>query len=164
MLIRSATRRDLASIAAIYNAAVAETTATFDTEPRSIEAQQRWFADHDERHPVLVAEIDGAVIGWCCLTRWSPRRAYDDTAETSFYVDAPHRGCGIGRALKTEIINRARRLGYHTLIARVAEGNPVSEHLNREFGFEFVGTLREVGLKFGRRLDVAIYQKMLTDV
>jgi len=95
------------------------------------------------------------------VVEWSDRCAYDGTAETTFYVKSEYRGIGIGRRLKAEIIGQARRLGFHSLIARVAEGSHASLHLNQEFGFEMIGTLRQVGRKFGRLLDVHILQKML---
>jgi phosphinothricin acetyltransferase len=161
MLIRRAQPADAPAITAIYNEAIASTTATFDTEPKSVEERSQWLAAHDERHPVLVAEIDGQVVGWASLSRWSDRRAYDDTAETSFYVAAAHRNQGIGRRLKRAIVDEATTRGFHTLIARVAEGSEASLHLNRSFGFEHVGTLKQVGRKFGRLLDVHILQKML---
>jgi L-amino acid N-acyltransferase YncA len=159
--IRQAELTDAAAIAEIYNEAVLTTTATFDIEAKSVEERAQWLQSHDLRHPVLVAVIGGRVVGWASLTPWSERRAYDDTAETSFYVHSNHRGCGIGRKLKQAIIEEARRLGYHTLIALVAEGADASIHLNESTGFVHVGTLKQVGHKFERRLDVHILQKML---
>lgn len=159
--IRRAELSDLEAITAIYNEAILTTTATFDTEPKAAAERLAWFHSHDERHPILVALLDGQVVGWASLSRWSERPAYDDTAETSFYVHAHRRGRGIGRALKEAIINEASRLRFHSLIARVAEGSEASLHLNETFGFVHVGTLREVGRKFGRLLDVHILQKML---
>jgi L-amino acid N-acyltransferase YncA len=163
LVIRRAERADVPAIAAIYNEAILTTTATFDTEPKSLDDRLAWFDARGDRHPVLVAERDGAVVGWSSLSPYSDRCAYDDTAETSFYVAAAHRGRGIGRQLKLATLAEARRLGYHTLIARVAEGSDASLHLNREAGFALVGTLRQVGLKFGRRLDVHILQILLND-
>ena len=83
---------------AIYNEVVLTTTATFDTEVKTGSERRPWFEAHGERHPILVAESDGGVVGWASLSRWSERPAYDDTAETSFYVKAEYRGRGIGRA------------------------------------------------------------------
>lgn len=159
--IRRAKVEDVAAITEIYNEAILTTTATFDTEPKSIAERTAWLQAHDDRHPVLVAVVEGEVAGWATLTRWSERVAYDDTAETSFYVHSAYRARGIGRRLKAAIIAEARRLKYHTLIARVAEGSAASLHLNQAFGFVHVGTLRQVGCKFGRRLDVHILQLML---
>jgi phosphinothricin acetyltransferase len=160
--IRRAELSDAQAIADIYNEAILTTTATFDTQPKSVEERTQWLQAHDERHPVLVAEVDGQVVGWTSLTRWSDRCAYDDTGETSFYVHSSHRGRGIGRQLKEAIIAEAQRLHYHTLIARIAEGSRESIHLNERAGFVHVGTLKEVGFKFGRRLDVHLMQKMLS--
>lgn len=159
--IRRGVCDDLPAITDIYNEAILTTTATFDTEPKTLEERLQWFQAHDERHPVLVAVLDGKVVGWASLSRWSDRCAYDETAETSFYVKSEFRGQGIGRTLKDAIIEEARRVRYHTLIARVAEGSQESLHLNESAGFVHVGTLKEVGRKFGRLLDVHIMQKML---
>lgn len=159
--IRRARLADAAAIASIYNEAIATTTATFDLEPKSVADREDWLREHDDRHPVLVADVDGQIAGWASLTKYSDRAAYDETAETSFYVASSFRGHGIGRALKTAIIDEARRLGYHSLIARVTAESHASVHLNVEAGFRLVGTLREVGRKFGRLLDVHIMQKML---
>lgn len=161
VMIRRAELPDAEPIAEIYNEAIQTTTATFDTEPKTVAERAQWLQAHDERHPVLVAVADSVVVGWASLSRWSERAAYDDTAETSFYVHSAHRGRGIGRNLKDAIVEEARRLGYHTLIARVAEGSEASLHLNEQAGFILVGTLKEVGRKFGKLLDVHILQKML---
>lgn len=161
VLIRRAKPADVPDITAIYNEAIATTVATFDTEPKTVDDRMAWLESHGERHPVLVAVVDGKVVGWSSLTRWSERSAYDDTAETSFYVHSTHRGRGVGSALKAAIVEEARRLNFHTIIARVAEGSHESIHLNESAGFVHVGTLKEVGRKFGRLLDVHIYQKLL---
>lgn len=175
--IRRAVLSDLGAITEIYNEAILTTTATFDTEPKGKEEQMKWFQSHGERHPILVAVIDdiavahrdqkislhrsAKVVGWASLSKWSDRQAYDDTAEGSFYVKAEYRGQGIGRKLQAALIEEACRLGFHTLIGRVAEGSDASLHLSKSFGFVHVGTLKEVGRKFDRLLDVHILQKML---
>lgn len=161
LTIRQATKDDLIGITEIFNEAIEKTTASFFLEPRTVEDMRKWLDVHGERHPVLVAETGDQIVGWASLTQWSERQAYDGTAETSFYVRESHRGQGIGTQLKRSIIEEAKRIGFHTLIARMAEGSDASVHLNQKFGFEFVGTLKEVGLKFGRLLDVHIYQLML---
>jgi L-amino acid N-acyltransferase len=163
LTIRCATLDDAAAIADIYNEAIRSTTATFDTEPKSVEDRRHWLEAHDERHPVLVAEFAGQVVGWAALTQWSDRPAYDQTAESSFYVAQPFRGRGIGRALKARLIEEARRLAFHTLLARVAGESEASIRINESFGFRLVGTMQEVGFKFGRRLDVHLMQLMLNE-
>jgi phosphinothricin acetyltransferase len=159
--VRRATRGDLPAITEIYNQAILRTTATFDTEPKNPSDQVGWFEAHGDRHPILVAVLEGRVVGWTSLSAWSDRCAYADTAEISTYVAEGFRGRGIGRRLKAAILDEAVRAGLHTLLARVVEGNAASVHLNEAFGFRTLGVMREVGLKFGRRLDVQLMQLML---
>lgn len=159
--IRHATESDLPAITEIFNEAILKTTASFYLEPRTVEDRQAWFDSHGERFPILVAEATKLVVGWASLTQWSVRAAYDGTAETSFYVKESHRGLGIGTELKKETIAEAKRFGFHTLLARMAAGSDASIHVNQKFGFEYKGTMKEVGFKFGRYIDVHLYQLML---
>ena len=159
--IRRALLSDAAAIAHIYNEAILTTTATFDTEPKTAEERVGWLQSHDDRHPVLVADVDGAVVGWASLTLWSDRTAYSDTAETSFYVHSTFRGQGIGRKLQEALMEEARRLRFHALIARISEDSVESLHLHESTGFFRVGTLKEVGRKFGRLVDVHVLQAIL---
>jgi len=160
-VIRSATLSDLAAINDIYNAAIRDSTATFDTQEKTLKERRQWFEEHGPRFPVLVADVDGQVAGWASLSRWRPKPAYDISAETTFYVAEKFRGQGIGRALKGAIIDKARRLGFHSLIALVTSESTASLHLNKCFGFVEVGVLKEIGRKFDRLLDVVILQKVL---
>lgn len=161
--IRHAVTEDAAAIADIYNEAIRTTTATFDVEPKSAADRLQWLEAHDDRHPVIVAELNGQIAGWASLTKWSDRPAYYQTAETSFYVGEAFRGRGIGSALKERLIEVARRLGFHTLLARAAGESYASIRINESFGFNRIGTMKEVGLKFGRRLDVHVMQLMLDE-
>lgn len=163
LVVRRAELSDAEAIARIYNEAILTTTATFDTESKTVDDRIRWLEAHDDRHPVFVAELNGEVVGWAALNTWSERAAYRDTAETSFYVLEAFRGRGVGRMLKATLVEQARSLGFHTLIARVAQESDVSLHLNTSFGFQRIGTMREVGFKFGRRLDVHLLQLMLDE-
>lgn len=156
--IRYAEIDDAAAIADIYNQAIRTTTATFDTLPKSVEDRVDWLESHGTQHPVFVAELDGEVVGWAALSPWSDRCAYSETAETSFYVSEEFRGQGIGRQLKERILQAGEEIGFHTILARVAEGSDASLHINLSIGFEMIGTMKEVGFKFGKRLDVHMMQ------
>ena len=83
LIIRPAAAADLAAITAIYNDAILQTTATFDTEIQTIADRRRWLAAHGAIHPVLVAELDGVVTAWASLSAYSEREAYAGTAEIS---------------------------------------------------------------------------------
>ncbi|MFB3888800.1 MAG: N-acetyltransferase family protein [Candidatus Bathyarchaeia archaeon] len=160
LAIRKATPKDLEAITEIYNEAILHTVASFDTQPKTMEEQKAWFTSHDQKHPILVAENEGAVAGWASLSKWSDRCAYSDTAEASLYVREGHRSRGIGRKLLHTIIQEGEKAGLHTIIARITEGNAASLHLFKSEGFEQTGIMKEVGRKFGKRLDVHIMQKI----
>ena len=159
--VRKAELSDVDAITEIYNEAILTTTSTFDTEPKTTAERLQWYQSHDKRHPIWVAVIDGIVVGWISLSKWSDRPAYDGTAETSFYVKSEYRGKGIGSTLLQVLVKEAKQLQYHTLIARIAGESYASLHVHENFNFVRVGILKEVGRKFGRLLDVHVLQKML---
>jgi L-amino acid N-acyltransferase len=163
MRIRKAVAADLAEITDIYNHAIQHTVATFDTEPKSMEKQQDWFDAHGQQFPLLVAEENGQVIGWGSLSQWSDRCAYSATAEASLYIKEEERGKGTGKALITELLKDGQKAGLHTVIARIVEGNAASIRLCESLGFTNIGTMREVGRKFGKLLDVHMLQKIFTE-
>ncbi|MCX8006917.1 MAG: GNAT family N-acetyltransferase [Coriobacteriia bacterium] len=158
MEIRPATPEDADAIASIYNDAVLNTTATFDTEPVTPESRRAWLASHGADHPVIVAEEHGAVVGWAALSPWSDRCAYRTSVELSVYVDRRHVRRGIGRALAQHLLGNAPALGVHAVLARICTENRPSIALVEGLGFELCGVQREVGRKFGRWLDVAVYE------
>ena len=157
-IIRIATLGDLSAITAIYNDAIFKTTATFDTEPKKATEQLIWFKAHAEKIPVLVAEFKSEVIGWASLNPYSDRLGYAETAEVSLYVSENHRGQGVGKSLLAQLIATGKENGLYTILARITEGNQKSIQLHHELGFETIGVLREVGIKFGKRIDVHVLQ------
>lgn len=165
MLVRLAERSDLNAINGIYNAEVEASTATFDTEPMSEAARMTWLSEHGSpRHPAVVAVLDEAVVGWASTSAWSQRCAYARTAEVSVYVEARFRGRGVGRALLMDLIQRGRAAGLSVLLARVSLGEgPASVALHEAVGFSRIGTMRRVGEKFGRVLDVELLDLQLDD-
>jgi phosphinothricin acetyltransferase len=159
--LRRATKADLPAINAIYNHYVEHSTCTYQTEPETAEARQRWFDAHDDAYPVTVVQIDGQVVAWGSLSRFHVRAAYKPTVENSVYVHHAWQRRGLGRMLLADLIERARALGYHSIIAGISADQQASVTLHARLGFEPVGQLCEVGYKFDRWLDVLYMQKRL---
>ena len=160
-LIRLATELDLRAIDEIYNWYVPRSTCTYQEAIDPFECRVAWFGRHGERHPVTVAELDGRVVGWGSLSEFRDRSAYRFTCEDSVYVHHDHHGRGVGSALLADLIERARALGYHTIIAGADAEQTASVALHRKFGFEPCAHLKQVGYKFERWLDVVFLQLML---
>jgi L-amino acid N-acyltransferase len=161
--VRRAELKDLEAITDIYNEAVKNTTATFDTQPKTAAQQREWFDKHDEKHPVMVAcegetGLKGRIIGWASLSAYSDRCAYAATAEASIYIKAEERGKGVGRKLSVDILKAGKEAGLHTVILKIAEGNDASINLAESLGFKHIGVMKEVGTKFGKVLDVILMQ------
>jgi phosphinothricin acetyltransferase len=172
MTIREATGVDLAAIDDIYNHYVTSSTSTFQVDPTTPEERRAWFADHGPDHPVVVLEDDGRsvggprvaggrILGWASLNPYNPREAYGRTVELSVYVREGHQRRGIGRALVSELLDRARASRHHVVLAQVAADQSASLGLHRSLGFREVGRLTEVGFKFGRWLDVVLFDRIL---
>jgi L-amino acid N-acyltransferase len=161
MTVRAAGHEDLPRILDIYNREVLVSTATYDTVPRTAAEHRKWFSLHDSDHPVIVAESDGVVAGWASLSPWSDRAAYSRSVEVSVYVAEEHRRKGVGRLLLKELIDAGRAHGHRALLARISADNEASIRLHAELGFDVVGTLKEVGMKFGRTLDVCIMEVLV---
>ncbi|HNQ13545.1 MAG TPA: N-acetyltransferase family protein [Bacteroidia bacterium] len=161
-MIRLAKTTDLKSITEIYNESILNSNATFDTDVKSVEQQELWFNNHSEQFPVSVYEQENTIMGWASLSKWSDRCAYDSTAEVSIYIHHEHRAKGLGKLMLEDLIMRAKQNGLHCLLARITEGNDASIHIHTQAGFSRVGTLKEVGKKFGRYHDVHMLQLLLS--
>jgi phosphinothricin acetyltransferase len=160
-LIRLATVADAQAINAILNHYVTSSTATFLTEPVSLEERIEWLKEHAGVYPVIVAEAQGAVIGWAALSSFRSRAAYRQTAEVSVYVEHNYHRKGVGRALLQELLRRAKALGYHSLIGGCCSESAASIALLDQFGFTRAAHFHEVGRKFARWLDVIFLELIL---
>jgi phosphinothricin acetyltransferase len=163
MEVRLATLDDAAAIRAIYNLEVESSTATFDLVPRSLEDQRTWLAARTGAFSAVVAVESDEVVGFASLSPYKERAAYRTTVEDSVYVRRDQQGRGVGRTLLGHIVEVAAASGFHAVMARIEGGSEASRALHAACGFELVGIEREVGRKFGRWLDIALMQLVLTD-
>jgi L-amino acid N-acyltransferase len=145
MRIRNATNADLPSILAIYNDVVTNTTAIYDERPSTLEERQSWFDSRLRQGlPVLVAELEGEVVGFSSFGEWRSRWGYRYTVEHSVHVRADCRGRGFGRALIEALFPRAATLGMHMMIGHIDSAASASLRLHEKLGFKIVGTFHEV--------------------
>jgi phosphinothricin acetyltransferase len=161
-MLRDATAADLPAINDIYNYYVERSTCTYQLEPETMADRERWFAAHSpDRYPVVVVEVDGRVVAWGSLSKFHARAGYDPSVEASVYIAHDFHRRGLGRMVLSHLVERAQAAGFHTVIGGASADQIASIALQERLGFEKVGHLKEVGQKFGRRLDVVYLQKML---
>ncbi|CAA9529774.1 MAG: hypothetical protein AVDCRST_MAG73-834 [uncultured Thermomicrobiales bacterium] len=159
--VRPAQDADIPAITRVYNQGIADRLATLETEPRDEDERRAWLLGRGERHPVLVAERGGEVVGWGCLNPFSPRPAYRFVADFSVYVGREARGGGVGGALLAALIAAAGRLGYHKLVLAAFPFNEAGMRLYARFGFREVGVYREQGMLDGRWVDTVVMELLL---
>ena len=160
MNIRRAKGTDIEALLAIYNYEVEYGVATLDLSPKTLSEWWGWYNAHNvENHPLLVAERDGAVVGYASLSSYREKEAYKSTVELSVYVHAEHRKEGVATTLMEAILAEAKKdERTHTVVSVITSGNVASEKLHKKFGFEFCGCIKEVGIKFGEYRDIDNYR------
>src|SRR5437588_193926 len=141
--IRTAALRDADAICTIYNQGIVDRAATLESALRTPEERRQWLAARDGRHPVVVADVNGVVVGWASLNQFNPREAYDHVADFSVYVERSWRGKGLGTALLERLIDLARTIGYHKMVLAALSHNEAGASLYRKSGFTRVGVYRQ---------------------
>lgn len=158
-MIRRAEERDINRLMEIYNEAVLHTTATFDTEVKDYADRLEWFQAHQDPHIIMVSETDGQVSGYASLSRYRERKAFDTTVEISVYVDPAYQRQHIGSSLVESVLAYARECSeIHTVISLITGENQASIQLHEAYGFQYCGQIRHAGTKFGKTLDLNIYE------
>jgi phosphinothricin acetyltransferase len=161
-VLRDATEADLPAILAIYNHAVAETTAIWNEVLVDLDNRKAWFEARRARgFPILVAEVEGRIAGYASYGDWRPFDGFRHSVEHSVYVEKDHYGRGLGKALMAALIERARAGRIHVMVAAIEAGNTGSIALHTSLGFRLVGIHHEVGRKFDRWLDLAMMELKL---
>lgn len=162
-VVRPGTLEDLAEIVDIYNHYVRSTAITFDLEPFTVDQRREWFSHYGETgpHRLLVAVAGGRVVGYATTGRFRDKAAYLPSVETTIYLAADAGGRGIGRALYSALFEAVGEEGLHRAYAGIALPNEASIGLHRSFGFTEVGTMTEVGRKFGKWWDVLWMERAL---
>jgi phosphinothricin acetyltransferase len=162
MHIRLATADDLDAINDIYNHYVVHSTCTAQYQPTTPAERRAWFdARQAPRHPVIVGEREGVILGYACLQPYNLREGYRFTVENSIYVRHDVRRAGVGRALLDALIDRARAAGYKNIIASISGDQDASMALHARAGFVEVGRMPKIVVKLDRWLDVVYMQLLL---
>jgi len=157
--IRTAREEDLSAILKIYNHIILNTAAVYHYEAHTMEMRKAWYDGRVQSgFPVFVAEDDGEVVGFSSFGPFRPWPGYKYTVENSVYVAEGQRGKGIGALLMAPLIQSAREMDMHAVIAVIDADNDASVQLHRRFGFEEVGHFKQVGYKFGRWLNLTFME------
>jgi L-amino acid N-acyltransferase len=163
MQIRDAVESDFGQITAIYNDVLTHSTAIYSDRPATREERVAWWQTRlHQGYPVVVALDEDHIAGFATFGDFRAWPGYRYTVEGTVHIHSGSRGQGIGTALLKVIIEKARAIGKHVMIAGVDSENAASLRFLEQFGFERAGELREVGYKFDRYLSLVFLQFWLT--
>ncbi len=162
-LVACSFERHADAILAIFNDAILNSTALYDYQPRTMQNMVAWFeAKRSGNFPVIGLEDEqGKLLAFGSYGTFRAFPAYKYSVEHSVYVQQDHRGQGLGHIILQQLIKAARDQQLHALIGAIDASNASSIALHERMGFQHVGTLPQVGFKFGRWLDLAFYQLLL---
>lgn len=162
-MIRPMEERDLPEVLAIYNDIILTSTAVYINEPQTLKEKKQWYIErHLAGYPLLVYEDEGEVAGFATYSQFRPYPGYNYTMEHSVYVHKAHYQKGIATKLMSELIRIAEEQGVKTLVAGIDGNNIGSVKAHEKLGFEYAGTIKNAGTKFGQWLDLVFYQLHLT--
>jgi L-amino acid N-acyltransferase YncA len=159
--LRPARAGDAEAVCLIYNQGIEDRVATLETEQRTPEERREWMAARGPRHPVIVAESGGVLVGWGSLNVFNARPAYRHVADFSVYVERACRGKGVGHRLLERLIETAREIGYHKMALSTFPTNTGGVKLYERLGFSHVGVYHEQGMLDGQWMDTLIMEKLL---
>lgn len=159
MYIRRATAGDAARIAEIYNWYILNTIITFETDVVSPQEMTNRVQEKTTKHDWLVGEVNQEIIGYAYYGPFRARAAYNHTVESTIYLSQESIGKRFGRALYAQLFESVKDRGFREVIGVIALPNPQSIALHRGMGFAEVGVLKSVGYKFGRYIDVGLWQR-----
>lgn len=157
--VRPALPEDAAAIAAIWNAVIRDTLATFTTQEKD---PQDIAAQISKGTPWWVAVVNNAVQGHATYSQFRGGPGYARTMEHSIHLSKTAQGLGLGRALMTALESHARAAGVHVMVAGVSSENPAGQDFHAKMGYAPCGRVLQAGFKSGRYLDLILMQKILT--
>lgn len=161
--IRPYTKIDCKDILEIINYNIEKTTNIYEYTPRTIKEQENKFnIILDKKYPIIVAEYNSKLIGFGYFSEFREKKAYQYTVEHSIYISNNFQGKGIGKKILLELINLAKTSKFKTMIGVIDSQNTNSILFHEKNGFKNIGTLKNVGFKFNKWLDVTFMQLDLT--
>lgn len=160
-MIREVKLSDAKAIVDIYNYYILNTNITFEEKQLTVDDMEERIIEKTAKHPWIVYERNGQVIGYAYLSGWHSRSAYRYSNEASIYLDRNEKGHGIGRELFSKLLEISKGYGVHTIVSGITIPNKESISLHEKFGFKKIAEFEEIGFKNNKWLNVGYWQKLL---
>lgn len=163
MIIRDAVEGDIPVITEIFNSVIDSSNSVYREERVPQSERLEWFRDKKSHgYPIIVIELEGKVVGYGGFGAFRAAQGYRLTVEHTIHVAEAYRKRGLGRAILTELIQRATAGGYHVIIGAIDSENHGSIKLHEEFGFSECGRIKDAARKHGNYLTLVLMEKVLS--
>lgn len=162
-MIREVKLKDAKEIVDIYNYYILNTNITFEENALTADEMEERIIEKTAKHPWIVYEKDGQVIGYAYLSQWHGRSAYRFSKEASIYLDINEKGNGIGKILFEKLLERAKEYKVHSIVSGITIPNDASISMHEKYGFKKIAEFEEIGYKNNQWLNVGYWQKILWD-
>ena len=166
LTIRAAHPSDASALLSVYAPYVRQTAITFEYDVPNLEEFTNRIEQTLARYPYLVAERNGAIVGYAYASPFHARPAYDWAVETSIYVSQTCCKCGVGHALHDALEQALQAQGILNMNACIAVPKTEDAYLTRnsqEFhahlGYRLVGEFDSCGYKFHRWYNMVWMEK-----
>ena len=160
-MIREVKLSDAKAIVDIYYYYILNTNITFEEKQLTVDDMEERIIEKTAKHPWIVYEMNGQVIGYAYLSGWHSRSAYRYSNEVSIYLDRNEKGHGIGKELFANLLEISKDYGVHTIVSGITIPNAESISLHEKFGFKKIAEFKEIGFKNNKWLNVGYWQKIL---
>lgn len=160
-MIREVKLSDAKAIVDIYNYYILNINITFEEKQLTVDDMEERIIEKTAKHPWIVYERNGQVIGYAYLSGWHSRSAYRYSNEASIYLDRNEKGHGIGKELFSKLLEISKGYGVHTIVSGITIPNKESISLHEKFGFKKIAEFEEIGFKNNKWLNVGYWQKLL---
>lgn len=151
----------LPEVTEIYNHYILNSTATFHAKALVEDEMREIVITGNPRFKSYAMFYGDFICGYCILSPFKKREAYDGTAEVTVYLKPEYTGKGLGSMAIRQMEKVAGENDFHVLLAVICGENHQSINLFKKHGYEECAHYREVGRKFGRLLDVVSFQKII---
>lgn len=153
---------DLLFVKEIYDYFTLNTTVVYSIEPISLEQIRSFLPINDPIYrSFIIKSAEGDLVGFCYFSRFKPREAYRISVELTIYLKPEFSGKGYGSQALTQLEGVIRANGFHNIMALVGGENKASIYLFEKSGYTCCADIKEVAEKFGRKIDLKMYQKIL---
>lgn len=161
LMIRMAELKDAEEILEIYAPYVTDTAITFDYEVPTLEEFQGRMINTMKMYPYLVAVYEGKIVGYCYVSQFKNKDAYDWSVESTVYVRRDFKGKGTGRTLYAKLEEILKMQHILNVNACITYPHTESIAFHEKLGYQTVAHFHQCGYKLGVWHDMVWMEKML---